>query len=114
MVGGMFRVDVSEGYKPGKGVKESDPSVCNITWENPVHSSAVPKLSVSDQLIYTVDRQGDDYSFMAIDFHTGEALDAQLMGSGRIFNTLQLAGNAGFKQTYWQGTTGGVVKISGY
>ncbi|KEI72533.1 hypothetical protein [Endozoicomonas elysicola] len=112
MVGGMFRVDVSEGYKPGKGVKESDPSVCSIVWENPVHSSAVPKLSVSDQLIYTVDRQGDDYSFMAIDFHTGETLDAQLMGSGRIFNTLQLAGNAGFRQTYWQGTTGGVIKVS--
>lgn len=112
--GGMYRVDVSEYYKPGKGVKDKDQPVCNITWANPVSSSAVPKLSVSDQLIYTVERQNEDYSFTVIDFHSGKTIGTQLMGSGRIFNTLQLAGNAGFKQTYWQGTTGGVIKVSRY
>ena len=45
-VGGMARLDV-----------RSNESGCDIVWENDVRSSAVPKLSTTDNLIYTIERK---------------------------------------------------------
>ncbi|MGF1723957.1 hypothetical protein [Photobacterium nomapromontoriensis] len=99
MESGMFRVDIDPQHN------------CEIVWSNNVGSAAVPKLSVGDQSIYTFERQGEAYYYNVIDFHSGEVLATHPVGEGRIFDTLQLAGNMTFGQVYWQGTTGGLLKI---
>ncbi|PKF48811.1 hypothetical protein AT251_23410 [Enterovibrio nigricans] len=110
--GGMHRIDLRNSYKPGKGAKKGNRENCHIQWSNAARSAAVPKLSVSDKLVYTVERLDDEYSFSAIEYSTGETLHSQTLGAGNLFNTLQLAGNVGFQRVFWQGTTGGIVKVS--
>ncbi|MDE1465994.1 hypothetical protein ORQ98_28950 [Spartinivicinus sp. A2-2] len=109
-VGGMIRVDVRE-----------DKSGCDVIWKNAVRSSAVPKLSTSDQLIYTVERKHilgkykttnmDSFHFTVIDPNTGMTLSQNFIGAGLFQDTLQTAGNAGEGGIYWQGTTSGVTRI---
>lgn len=115
--GGMVRVDLlacdagTEPCEPGR-----------IIWENTVRSSAVPKLSRADSLIYTVERLSarngdqtsilDSYAFTVIDLETGDVKAQTDMGSGFFSDTLQMAGNLGPGLVYWQGTISGVVRIS--
>ncbi|MGZ5077078.1 MAG: hypothetical protein ACXV9R_10690, partial [Methylobacter sp.] len=100
-----------------------------IVWQNmDVRSAAVPKLSLADGLIYTVTRRGesmaaapeDSYYFTAIDFYTGDVVsELEISHPGRFFNPLyllhnplQMAGNFNEEGVFWQGSMGGVFRIS--
>ncbi|MGZ5608903.1 MAG: hypothetical protein ACXWFI_13035 [Methylobacter sp.] len=116
--GGLVRVDFDEN----SGQKR-------IVWQNmDVRSAAVPKLSLADGLIYTVTRRGesmaaapeDSYYFTAIDFYTGDVVsELEISHPGRFFNPLyllhnplQMAGNFNEEGVFWQGSMGGVFRIS--
>lgn len=102
-IGGMVRVDIRPDW-----------SGCDLIWENDVRSAAVPKLSVSDELIYTTERRGsgDSYHFTAVDPYTGDVLAQKSVGGTMLHDTLQMAGNIGHEGVYWQGTAGGIIRIS--
>lgn len=109
--GGMIRIDLHQ-----------DESGCEKVWENDLRSSAVPKLSTADNLIYTVERRGlmnkpraglaDSFYFTAIDPDTGATLYQKRIGGGFFSDTLQMAGNIGPDRVYWQGTVGGMIRIA--
>ncbi len=109
--GGMARVDVRQ-----------DRSGCDLVWQNDLRSSAVPKMSVADELIYTIERRSpslidiegafDTYHFTVIDSHSGEVLSQIQVGGTLAHDTLQMAGNVGTDGVYWQGTLGGILRIS--
>ncbi|MDJ0762301.1 MAG: hypothetical protein QNJ97_04875 [Myxococcota bacterium] len=109
-MGGMVRIDVRE-----------DQSGCDVIWQNAVRSSAVPKLSLADEFLYTIERQSptpgnfttgllDSYHFTVLDPHTGDVLNQDHIGANAFRDTLQMAGNIGKKGVYWQGTMGGIVR----
>jgi hypothetical protein len=108
---GMVRIDLHQ-----------DESGCQQVWENKLRSAAVPKLSTADNLIYTVERRGlmnkakaglaDSFYFTSIDPDTGATLYQKRIGGGFFSDTLQMAGNIGEEQVYWQGTVGGMIRIS--
>lgn len=116
-VGGMVRVDINECNDD-----QTACSRCDIVWENYVRSAAVPKLSIADELIYTIERMSpsggndttifDTYHFTVIDPETGDVLQQNQIGSGPFADTLQMAGNVGKKGVFWQGTLGGIVRIA--
>lgn len=109
--GGMVRIDIHQ-----------DESGCDLIWTNELRSSAVPKLSTADQLIYTVERRGllnrakaglaDSFYFTSVDPETGAVLYQKRIGGGFFSDTLQMAGNIGHDRVYWQGTVGGMVRIA--
>ncbi len=109
--GGMMRIDLYD-----------DESGCSEIWQNTLRSSAVPKLSTVDNLVYTVERRNvmnsgkaklvDSFYFTAIDPETGMTQYQKYIGGGFFSDTLQMAGNIGPKQVYWQGTVGGMIRIS--
>ena len=108
---GMVRIDLHQ-----------DESGCAMVWQNKLRSSAVPKLSTADNLIYTVERRGlmnkakaglaDSFYFTSIDPETGATLYQKRIGGGFFSDTLQMAGNIGVEQVYWQGTVGGMIRVS--
>jgi len=108
---GMIRIDLHQ-----------DESGCDLVWQNSLRSSAVPKLSTADNLIYTVERRGlmnkakaglaDSFYFTALDPDTGATLYQKRIGGGFFSDTLQMAGNIGKDRVYWQGTVGGMIRIS--
>lgn len=108
---GMARIDLHQ-----------DESGCQLVWENKLRSAAVPKLSTADNLIYTVERRGlmnkakaglaDSFYFTSVDPDTGATLYQKRIGGGFFSDTLQMAGNIGEEQVYWQGTVGGMIRIS--
>ncbi|KAI7816580.1 putative lipoprotein [Gamsiella multidivaricata] len=112
-VGGIERVDVLEDDSQG----------CVVKWvNNKIRSSAVPKLSLGDKKIYTFVRQNplspdststgilDNYYYTTIDSETGNIDSKQYVGTGSIYDTLQMAGliNQG---VLLQGTITGVVRV---
>lgn len=109
--GGMVRIDI-----------RPDESGCDLVWENTLRSSAVPKLSTADNLVYTVERRGllnkpkaglaDSFYFTAVDPETGNTLYQKRIGGGFFSDTLQMAGNIGPDQIYWQGVVGGMIRIA--
>lgn len=109
--GGMVRIDI-----------RPDESGCDLVWQNDLRSSAVPKLSTADNLIYTVERRGllnkpkaglaDSFYFTAVDPQTGATRYQKRIGGGFFSDTLQMAGNIGPDRIYWQGTVGGMVRIA--
>lgn len=116
--GGLVRVD----FDPQGGQS-------TIVWQNmAVRSAAVPKLSLADGLIYTITRQGasmaaspdDSYYFTTIDFNTGNVVsDYEISHAGPIsnplyllHNPLQMAGSISKDGVFWQGSMGGVFRIS--
>lgn len=109
--GGMTRIDLYD-----------DESGCSEVWKNDLRSSAVPKLSTADNLIYTVERRNvmnspraklvDSFYFTALNPETGTTLYQKRIGGGFFSDTLQMAGNIGPDQIYWQGTVGGMIRIS--
>ncbi len=105
-VGGMVRVDINDC------AGDSSCASGTIVWENNVRSAAVPKLSTADEYIYTVERStSDDYYFTVIDSDTGAVMKQTKIGSGLFSDTLQMAGNIGINDVYWQGTLSGIVRI---
>ncbi len=108
--GGVVRIDV-----------RPDESGCDLIWQNDLKSCAVPKLSLADELIYTVERRFaasifkgafDSYHFTAVDPDSGAVIRQQEMGSTTLRDTLQMAGNIGAGGVYWQGTLGGITRIA--
>ncbi|KUL51216.1 hypothetical protein ADL22_06620 [Streptomyces sp. NRRL F-4489] len=109
--GGLTRVDIDPD---GRG--------CAIRWDTRIRSAAVPKLSLADGTLYTVERTGvldpartgilDRYDFLAVDAETGRVAGRRHLGTGFLFDTLQMAGNATPGGVWWQGTVTGVVRIA--
>jgi len=105
--GGMARVDVAV-----------DERSCSLQWSNPVRSTAVPKLSLPDGLIYTVERtlpqagaesQSEGYAYSVIDAVDGKLVAQQPLPG--LPDTLQLAGTIAPGRVLLQGTTLGLVRI---
>ncbi len=101
--GGMERIDIINGK-------------CQTVWKNTtVKSSAVPRLSTVDGLIYTTERKGimqPGYQFYTtiIDSQTGQVVRTDPMGFGFIFDTLEMVGTIMPDGTWYQGVLSGVVK----
>ncbi|KAF9922482.1 hypothetical protein FBU30_007371 [Linnemannia zychae] len=112
-VGGIERVDILEDDSKG----------CVVKWvNNKIRSSAVPKLSLVDKKIYTFVRQRplfpdstatgilDDYYYTTVDSETGAIDSKQHVGTGFLFDTLQMAGLI-LDGALFQGTITGVVRV---
>ncbi|MFJ9844287.1 hypothetical protein ACIRYZ_28290 [Kitasatospora sp. NPDC101155] len=110
--GGLSRVDV-----------HPDGSGCDLTWDTEVRSSAVPLLSTADGLIHTVLREPivprtdtttalDPYYYAEIDPETGAVVRKKWLGSGFIYDTLQMAGTIAPDGVVYQGTLTGVVRVA--
>jgi len=108
--GGMTRVDINRGR-------------CEVSWKNDdVRSAAVPKLSLAEGLIYTMERRSltgeestgplDTYDLVALDFATGAVMGRATVGATTADDTLQLAGNTGPGRVLWQGTITGLLRIA--
>ena len=110
--GGMTRVELRAG---GRG--------CDVRWDTTVRSAAVPRLSLADGLVYTVQRTNrlnpggdatllDDYALLAVDAGTGEVRSTRPFGLGLPSDTLQLAGTIAPDGVLWQGTITGLFRIA--
>lgn len=86
---------------------------CTKGWTNAVRSAAVPRLSLADGLIYTVQvsRTGR-YSYTTIDATTGVPVSSSAIG-GKRANTLQMVGTIAPNGTLYQGTITGFVRVTG-
>lgn len=104
----MTRVDV-----------RADGMGCETKWTSPIRSSALPKLSIPDNLIYTIERTGpskdatalDTYNFVTMNWDTGLVKSRKFWSFGALSNPLQTAGNFGLDNSYWQGTMNGIIRI---
>ncbi|GLX16571.1 hypothetical protein [Streptomyces lavendulae] len=109
--GGLSRIDVNV---QGTG--------CEVVWNSPVKSAALPRLSLADGKIYTVSVTGPtgsaglntfaQYHHSVIDPATGAQLNSSFLGIGLVYNPLQMRGTAAPDGTLYQGTETGVVRIS--
>ncbi|MEU6236019.1 hypothetical protein [Kitasatospora sp. NPDC047058] len=110
--GGLSRVDV-----------RADGSGCDLVWDTELRSSAVPLLSTADGLIHTVLREPavpgteattilDPYYYAEIDPETGTVVRRKWLGSGFVYDTLQMAGTIAPGRVVLQGTVTGVVRIA--
>lgn len=109
--GGLTRVDL----RPGGG--------CARTWDTTVRSAAVPRLSLRDGLLYTVQRTNrlqpdgaatalDDYALTVIDAATGAVRSTRTLGLTTVSDTLQLAGTIVPGGVLYQGTITGLYRIA--
>lgn len=126
IAGGMMRIDINAAGDD-----------CNTVWENDIHSSAVPRLSLADGLLYTITRDallpdavagsaelnapagvdmaagiGDSYFYTAIDASTGDVRARQHIGSTAIVDTLEMVGMITPDRVMYQGTITGLLRIS--
>ncbi|MGW8995537.1 hypothetical protein ACWGRF_37135 [Streptomyces zhihengii] len=109
--GGVTRVDI-----------EPDGEGCAVRWTSAVRSAAVPKLSVADGRLYTVERTGvidptrtgilDRFDAVSLDSATGRVTGRHHLGTGFLFDTLQMAGNVTAPGVLWQGTVTGILRIA--
>lgn len=109
--GGMARIDLATN---GSG--------CSLIWTNPVHSAAVPKLSLADGLVYTIERQMvlasgmpsalDAYSYTTIAATTGQVTAQQTIAVSTLQDTLQFAGTIAPGGVLYQGTITGMLRIA--
>ncbi|MDB4985345.1 MAG: hypothetical protein JWN04_523 [Myxococcaceae bacterium] len=108
VLGGMARVDVADDGR------------CSVVWQNAVRSAALPKLSLPDGLIYTVERKLlsadassgplDSYLYTALDPLSGQIVaQHELPGAT---DTMQLAGTLAPGGILYQGMLTGVLRIS--
>jgi hypothetical protein len=99
-VGGMARIDVAQ-----------DAHSCAVVWSNAVRSLALPKLSVADGWIYTVEKPTTgDSLYTVIDAATG-ALVAQQALPG-LGESMQLSPTLGAQRALFQGTITGIARIA--
>jgi hypothetical protein len=102
--GGLIRIDVRR-----------DESGCATRWTDSVPSAAVPKLSVRDGYIYTIQRTVTgtiaSYDLVVIDSGSGAAVRTRPVGTGPQFEANQLAGVSTRDGTLYQGTVSGIVQI---
>lgn len=110
--------------KMGPGLERWDVTASGLrqVWSRTdVYSSAVPRYSSADGLIYTCERpplpltNGVQIYATAIDMETGQTVHRQkLPGLITVFgvDTLQMVGTIDRHGTWWQGTIGGVFRIT--
>jgi hypothetical protein len=101
-VGGMQRVDVLP-----------DGRLQTIWSSNSIASAAEPRLSVADNLIYTVglDTSTGVYSLITIDPDTGRLLSRTPYGSSTDDNPLQMVGMISPDGVLYQGTELGLMRV---
>ena len=117
-------VPASAPFAPGLERWDMTATGLRQVWNRPdVYSSAVPRYSTADGIIYTCERRRSGLSdgayahAVAIDMATGRTLHEQqlpdhvsiLLGGG---DTLQMVGTIDSYGTWWQGTISGVYRIS--
>jgi hypothetical protein len=104
---GLERVDVTPD---GKG--------CRRVWRsNERAPSVVPKLSLSNGLVYTYtkdpsEQQEDVWRFTALDFRTGQTVYKALSGEGLGFNNNYAPITLGPDGTAYVGVMGGLVRLA--
>src|SRR4029079_14266911 len=94
---------------------------CRMRWQIPIRSAAVPRLSLKDRLLYTVERTSpsdpgattplDRYSLVAIDPATGNVASRKLIGATTAQDTLQMAPTIAPGRVLYQGTISGILRI---
>ncbi|WP_148614243.1 hypothetical protein [Nocardioides rubriscoriae] len=95
-VGGLERVDLTR-----RG--------CRSVWRSPVRSSAVPRLSTAEGVIYTVTRSETlAYDLVRVSPRTGRVLSRSRLGHGPTADTLQMVGSILADGTLLQGTIAGL------
>jgi len=101
-VGGMQRVDVL-----------SNGSLVTMWANNTITSAAEPRLSLADNLIYTVtyDASTQLYSFVSIDPANGAVLSSTPYGSGVAANPLQMVSLISPDGVLYQGTERGILRV---
>ena len=101
-VGGMQRVDVLPG---GSGL--------TTTWQSSVVSAGEPRLSLADNLIYTIglDTTTGVYSLVTVDPATGVQLSSTPYGSALGDNPLQMVSLISPSGVLYQGTKEGIVRV---
>ncbi|KQX65270.1 hypothetical protein [Streptomyces sp. Root1310] len=110
--GGLTRVDI-----------RADGTGCTQIWDNTLRSAAVPKLSTADHTLHTVLRDPvipgskgtsllDTYRYAQIDAETGLVNRSRSVGTGALYDTLQMAGTVAPDGAYLQGTVTGVLRIT--
>ena len=101
-VGGMQRVDVL-----------TNGTLQTIWTNNTTASAAEPRMSVRDNLIYTVsvDTNTSTYSFITIDPGTGAVLSSTPYGTGWQNNPLQMVSMISPDGVLYQGTESGLIRV---
>ncbi|MFJ1457294.1 hypothetical protein [Nocardia sp. N2S4-5] len=109
--GGMTRVDLDPS---GSG--------CAVAWTDNVASAAVPRLSLADNDIYTLDRvpalpggtttPADAFGYTVIDAATGAVRTRQPLGAGVLMDPLQMVGSLAPDGTQYQGAATGLFRIA--
>ncbi|MFC5181386.1 hypothetical protein [Actinomadura harenae] len=103
--GGLTRVDVR---RHGTG--------CDVAWTNPVPSAAVPRLSLRDGHVYTVQRVMEgltsSFALAVVDASTGRTVRVTTLGTGESYETFQLAGVSGPSGVLYQPTVSGILRLS--
>lgn len=109
--GGLDRVVILAG---GHG--------CKASWQSTLRSAAVPRLSLADGLLYTIQRTDplqpdgtsdlDDYYLAVVNARTGQTLSTEPVGLGVLYDTLQTAGTITPDRIVYQGTLSGILRIA--
>lgn len=101
-VGGMQRVDVLPG---GVGL--------TTVWQSSVVSAGEPRLSLADNLIYTIglDTTTGVYSLITVDPATGVQLSSTPYGSALGDNPLQMVSMISPSGVLYQGTKEGILRV---
>mgnify|MGYP006276121123 CR=1 FL=1 len=101
-VGGMQRVDVLPG---GSGL--------TTVWQSAVVSAAEPRLSLADNLIYTVglDTTTGTYSLITVNPATGALISSIPYGSSADDNPLQMVSMISPSGVLYQGTERGLLRV---
>jgi hypothetical protein len=104
LAGGLARIDVRH-----------DGSGCDTVWSNPTPVATVPKLSIRDGNIYTVERgvRGStvQYFFIAVEFHTGRTMTENLIGSSYAVDCHELATTVAPNRVLYQPTITGIIQV---
>jgi hypothetical protein len=101
-VGGMQRVDVL-----------ADGSGLTTVWQSTVASAAEPRMSLADNLLYTVglDTTTGVYSLITVDPATGALLSSTAYGSSAGDNPLQMVSMISPSGVLYQGTERGLLRV---
>lgn len=109
-------------FAPGLERYDVTPAGLKDVWKRKdVYSAVVPRLSTADGYIYICERKrfglvnGSVISGSIIDMETGETVYSQdFPGLVTVFgvDTLQMVGTIDNNGTWWQGTIGGIFKIT--
>ena len=105
--GGLMRADLKT-IKNRKGG-----STLNTIWVNEnIRSAALPRLSIVDGLIYTVELNVTGwYNFVSVDASDGSVLSRTPLGNGLKLNPLQMTGLISSAGILYQGVEEGLLRV---